>query len=439
MLQYVSTSLRDIKTQPLRCFLTVSAVALSSALLITLATIGITTRDAIISHFQQGDALSKVIVSANSSVGGGFFSSNIQETRANAEKLTDTTVSQLAALEDVKAVTPQASIVELKSFTVEGSDTSYVATVIATSDNSLSHRPLVAGNWFANNDTTPKVVLGHGYLQALGINDSASVIGKKITFTTHAGYRGAGADIPDWSADKATRESFNNQKTTLTATIVGVSSPSVNDNQLYIPLGWGHQIETVRISTPTGENTTDTLEKNGYSSIAITASSQSAVASLSQRINELGYGTITYQRQIDQLNQLSVVLWIVLGAVALISLISASLGIVNTLLMSISEQKHTIRIWRAAGASKALISRLYILQAAILSSIGALVGAVVGATCCLLINSRIETVLAAQGMETIALPRFSLPIIAASIVISIIIALIAALYPARVASRKFID
>lgn len=438
MLQYVGTSLRDIKTQPLRCFLTLSAVALSSALLVTLATIGISTRDAIISRFTQGDTLSKIIVSANSSTGGGFFSSNIQKTETSAEKLTDDVVEKIAALEGVKNIAPQASIWELKNFTFEDSP-SYVANVAATSNRSVGRTPLAAGTWFDNDDQTANVVLGYGYLRALGIKDPQSIIGKALTFTSAPGYRGAGADIPAWNADEATREAFNNQRTQLTATIVGVSTPSVNDNQIYIPLGWGHQIQTVRTSTPTGEATSDSLEKNGYTSIVVDASSQSEVASLSERINELGFGTTTYQRQIDQINQLSTVLWIILGAVALISLISASLGIVNTLLMSISEQRHTIRIWRACGASRKMISRLYILQAIILSFVGACLGAAAGVACCVLINSRIEKVLASQGLESINLPSFSIPIIVGSIVVSVAIALLAAVYPARIASRKLID
>lgn len=132
-------------------------------------------------------------------------------------------------------------------------------------------------------------------------------------------------------------------------------------------------------------------------------------------------------------------MWIILGAVALISLVSAGLGIVNTLLMSVSEQKQTIQIWRSAGASRGLISRLYLLQAALLSLIGATIGSAAGYFACKLINSRIESVLSSQGMSSLELPNVPAWILLGGIALSIGIALLAALYPARVASRKLVD
>jgi ABC-type lipoprotein release transport system permease subunit len=86
-----------------------------------------------------------------------------------------------------------------------------------------------------------------------------------------------------------------------------------------------------------------------------------------------------------------------------------------------------------------MISRIYILQAIILSVIGATVGAAVGYIVCKLINSRLESVLSAQGLNSIQLPDVPLWIIGGSIIMSVVIAVIAALYPARVAARKIID
>jgi putative ABC transport system permease protein len=401
--------------------------------------IGITTRDTVVGHFEQGDALSTIIVSANSAASGGFFNSTVQETRNDAEKLTDDVVERLNKLANVTSVTPQVTIWELANFQIEGSETSYVSNTIASSQKTLDDSSLAAGEWFDNSDKSPKIVLGNGYLRALGITDPTSIVGKQLTFTTVKGYRGIGADIPSYRASSSDRSTFEQQRTQLTATIVGVTAPSVNDNRIYIPLEWGRLVETPRVSTPTGETTTDSIAKNGYTNIVVMANSKDAVPGIASDINNLGFGAITYQKQIDQINQLSLVMWVILGSVAFISLISASLGIINTLLMSVSEQKQTIQIWRSCGASRGMISRIYILQAIILSVIGATVGAAVGYIVCKLINSRLESVLSAQGLNSIQLPDVPLWIIGGSIIMSVVIAVIAALYPARVAARKIID
>ncbi len=434
-LDYVRTAFRDIITQPVRCVLTVAAITLSSALLVTLVSIGITTREAVVGHFEQGDTLSTIMVSANSSVGGGFFGSSIQATDTSAEKLTDETVSRLEKLRGVTSATPQVSIWELRSFAFDGNPTSYVSNTIATS-NAGTAKPLAAGTWFDNADKTPNIVLGNGYLKALGIKDAQSAVGRTVAFTSVQGYRGTTAQIPAWNASSQAKATFDRSRTTIAATIVGVTRPSANDNQVYVPLEWGRAVQSPRVSTPTGETMTDSIAKNGYSNVLVTAASQDAVPGIAKDIEGLGLGAITYQKQIDQINQLSTVVWIILGSVALISLISASLGIVNTLLMSVSEQKQVIQIWRACGASKRMISRLYFIQAFIIGVVGAVAGGLIGYFACRLINARIETVLSSQGLESLQLPPPSLAVLAACMALSVLIAVTAAFYPARVAAKK---
>lgn len=438
ILDYVSTAIKDIATQPLRCLLTVSAVALSSALLVSLVSLGITTRSAIVGHFERGDAMNTIVISANSAT-SGLFSSTVQETRSSSEKITDDTVERVKKIPGVSSANPQVSIWELRNFKLKDTQASYVADVVATSDRSLQTNALAAGQWFNNDETTAKVVLGNGYLQALGFSEPQQAIGKELSFESVRGYRGLGADIPSWSANSQQRTDFDQTKTTLTATIIGVLSPSVTDTRIYVPLEWGRLVSSPRVSTPNGETKTDTIARNGYSTIVAIAESKDEVGTIAARINELGFGAITYQKQIEQINQLSTVMWMILGAIALISLIGASLGIVNTLLMSVSEQKQTIQIWRACGASRALVARLYVLQAIILSIIGASLGAAVGYLACTLINTRIESVLSAQGLTSLTLPETPLWVILGSITVSVIIAMLAAAYPARVAARKIID
>lgn len=436
LLDYLGTAFRDIFTQPLRCLLTVSAIMLSGALLVTLVSLGVTTQSAIVNHITRGNTLTNVVVSANNVISSGLFSARVQEERENTEKLTDDVVRDLATLPHVVSATPQVSMGHLRSLQLEGTGAAYLATAMATSEQSLRENSLAAGEWFDNSDTAPKVVLGNGYLRALDIDDPESVVGKQLTFTTVAGYRGIGADIPSWSADSETRSAFEKTKTKLTATVVGVTAQSSIDNRVYLPMGWGRLISSPRTSTPEGETTVDTLERNGYTNIVVTTDSKDSVASVANAITQLGFGTITYEAQIQQINQLSRVMWMILGSIALISVISASLGIINTLLMSVSEQKHTIRIWRASGASRGLISRLYILEAIILSLVGASLGAAIGSAAYRVIADRIELVLSGQGLGLLQLADVPLWIIGGSIAASVGLAILAALYPAYVAARK---
>lgn len=436
---YLGTAARDIVTQPLRCILTISAITLSGALLVTLVTLGVTTRGAIVNHITQGNTLSTIVVSANGAASGGLFSPKVQHASDSAQILSDGVVAELAALRHVTSASPQLALYQLRSLRLPGSSTPYLATAIATSGSSLRQSPLAAGTWFDNADTTAKVVVGDGYLRAVGITDPSSVIGQAVTFTTVAGYRGVGADIPLWSADSATREAFDRRTTTLTATIVGVTSPSAADNRVYLPMGWGRLVGSGRWSTPQAETVIDPLERNGYSNVVVVTDSEESVRSVSADITRLGFGAFTYEAQIAQIDQLARVMWLILGSIAVISLISASLGIINTLLMSVSEQKSTIRIWRSSGASRSLIAGLYLLQGIILSLVGATIGAGIGAAAYRVIADRIEIVLSGQGLGMLQLADAPAWIIGGSILVSVALAVLAAGYPARVASRRFVD
>lgn len=299
-LDYLSTALRDIVTQPLRCLLTVSAIALSSALLVALVSVGIMTRTSIIDHLRHGDTLSSVVVSASTAVNSGLFSADVRQSKDDSEKLTDDVVVEVAAIPHVVSAMPQLALGELRSIRFQGSDTAYVATAIATSQDSLRPGSLVAGSWFDNDDDAAKVVVGNAYLRALGITDPQSVIGQQVTFTTVVGYRGIGADIPPWSADKETKRTFARTRSELTATIVGVTAPSITDNRLYLPMGWGQLVNSPRTATPSGESVVNNLETNGYTNIVVLADSKESVASVARAVTDRGYGAITFEKQIDQ-------------------------------------------------------------------------------------------------------------------------------------------
>ena len=435
IIDYSKTVLGDIRTQPVRSGLTISAIVISSALFLALVSLGIHTRSAIVGHITSGDTLSTVIVSNSGSAGSGLFTTSVQVARSQSQKIDDSTVQTIAALPHVTQATPQAAVWQIANFHIENTSKQFVANTIATSSASQGSTQLIAGSWFDNTSREPQVVLGNSYLRALGITDPQSLINTPITFTTIKGYRGVGADIPTWNATESMRQQFATQTTTLTGRIVGITSPSARDNQLYIPLEWARQVEAVRVSTPTGETSEDIFAKNGYSTILVKANDQQQVASVAQSIENLGFGTTTYQKQIDQINQLSVVMWIVLGAVAIISLISASLGIVNTLLMALSEQKITIQIWRACGANRGLIARLYLLQAMFMGAIGGSIGALIGWFVTAQLNQRIAQVLSSQGLEAIAIPPVSATMVIGTIALATALSAIAAIVPAHKASR----
>lgn len=435
MTAFMGTAARETFRQPLRSLLAITAIAISGALLVTLASLGIESRNAILQQLSQGDGLKRLAVTTAYSASSGLFESNVQVTNSSIEKLDTATASKLASLQGVQSVSPQVSLWELQRFSLDGNPTEFVASVTALEQ--LPESSPKTGQWYDNSRAEPQVVLGNGYAKALGYSGKEQqLIGKTLNMISAKGYRGIGAAIPGIKSTSAERTAFNEQRTTIPAKIVGVSEPSFHDNQLYVPYAWAVKVKSPRSATPTGETSENLIDKQGFNIISVTANSDADVKSVADQIKAMGLGVSSAQKYIDQINQLSVVVWLVLGSVAIIALISSALGIVNTLLMTITEQARTIGIWRACGAKKTTISLIYINQAALLGIIGACIGVGIGAAIATFISSKISAALAAQGLQSMSIPSVSPFIIAASIAAITLLAILAGIYPARRAAKK---
>jgi putative ABC transport system permease protein len=110
---------------------------------------------------------------------------------------------------------------------------------------------------------------------------------------------------------------------------------------------------------------------------------------------------------------------IVMGAIASISLLVGGIGIMNIMLATVTQRKREIGIRRCIGASQADITRQFLLEALVITSIGGLLGIVLGVEMARLISDY-------AGWRTIV----SGQAIALSLLVAIVTGLIFGLYPA---------
>lgn len=437
-LDYLAISLKDLKRQPVRTFLTLMALVISSSLFLALTSLGFETRNALIKQLGSDETVSTIIVSSSKSLGSGFFDSNVQVANEQTSKLDDTTLQTLSGLPHVRSATPLMTVWEFRSFNVDGSEKKFVAKTQAIDPlHSSGLVSVAAGSNFTAGSAEPQVIVGNAYLKAIGKSSNPKdIVGKQITITTQNGYRGEGANIPSFSASKAEQEAFANSPTTLSATIVGVTKPSVSDNIIYIPLEWARKIQSPQRWSGREIVRDDLIAKNGYSSILIQADKSGSVKSLSTQIESMGYGVSSRQKQIDQINQLSLVMWFILGSMALISLVSAALGIVNTMLMTVSEQRSAIGVWRACGATRSHIVKMFLYQSAILGIVGGAIGTAIGYFASNYVNQKIAIILKSQGLESIAIQSASWRLLIGTVILTALLAIIAGIYPAFRAAKR---
>ena len=134
--------------------------------------------------------------------------------------------------------------------------------------------------------------------------------------------------------------------------------------------------------------------------------------------------TVRSQREIAEMaTATSKILTMLLGSVALVSLIVGGIGIMNIMLVSVTERTREIGIRMAVGAHGRDILLQFLIEAITLSSVGGLIGIAVGiGTARLLANT--------QGWATEIPPAA----IAASFAFSAVVGVFFGLYPARKAA-----
>ena len=113
-----------------------------------------------------------------------------------------------------------------------------------------------------------------------------------------------------------------------------------------------------------------------------------------------------------------------LGAVAAISLVVGGIGIMNIMLVSVTERTREIGVRKALGATYSVIVTQFLIEAVVISLMGGIIGIALGIGASKLIGM-------ASGMSTV----ISIPTIVMSFAFSMAIGLIFGIYPARKAAK----
>ena len=130
----------------------------------------------------------------------------------------------------------------------------------------------------------------------------------------------------------------------------------------------------------------------------------------------------------DQVGQRADTMLAVLYALLGLSLVIAVLGIVNTLVLSVSERTREIGLMRAVGLGRAQVSGEIICESVLTAVYGTVLGGGVG----VLLAGALRSVLADQGLARLVIPWSQLAVMLAS---AIVVGVLAALWPAARAVR----
>ena len=315
-------------------------------------------------------------------------------------------------------------------------DPSLVRSVAAVAPESTSYAEVIAGNesvTTAINGTTPEYMGVMNYSLASGQfisqrnashRDSVAVLGDKVATDLFGSEDPIGQKIKI----KGRRFTVIGVLEAKGGAIMGMSQ----DELVVVPITTFHtRLFTQR--TATGEDAVQSITVQVTSAEAIDAAIYDIEDVLRKRHelaadDEDDFTVISQEQIVASLQQITGVFTIFLGAIAGISLLVGGVGIMNIMLVSVTERTREIGIRKAMGAKRRDILRQFLLEAATISLAGSGIGTIGGFVVSHLV-SRISI-----GGETI--PALVSPdIVILAISVSIFIGLVSGIYPALRAAR----
>jgi ABC-type lipoprotein release transport system permease subunit len=177
-------------------------------------------------------------------------------------------------------------------------------------------------------------------------------------------------------------------------------------------------------------------EAEGYPLAVVRVSDPDVLTDVQKKLSERGFSAFSVVDQLKEIRTVFLILNSALGLLGGISLLVASFGIANTMIMSILERTREIGIMKAIGAEDREIKSIFFVEAALIG----LAGGVLGSLAAWLIDAvanrlAYRFVLQPRGVAYVSF--FALPayLWLGAILFAVLVAVAAALYPAARAAR----
>lgn len=101
------------------------------------------------------------------------------------------------------------------------------------------------------------------------------------------------------------------------------------------------------------------------------------------------YRVTAMSEMLDSLNDQIAMMSAMLGGIAGISLLVAGVGVMNIMLVSVTERTREIGIRKSLGADKGTIMRQFVIEAAVTSSLGGVIGIIIGCAATTLVGKAV--------------------------------------------------
>lgn len=465
-------ALRNLRQAKLRAGLTTMGVIVGVAVIVTMVSFGLGLQRNMLARFKALDLFNEIQVFGRSlsNIASARFREDGEggrgpNTRQRVDKtptriLDDAAIAEISAIPGVAYVEPSVSfVVYVRS---NGQVLSQFAGGANVPNSSTRFQQFAAGSMISS-PTADEAVVTERFIRAFGYQKPEDAIGKTVEFLEPPSENKKDEEEPPPNffgipLDEETPDESNASSLVgHTFRIAGVLSTEIKDGAgqgglrgmmpgaaIYIPIKMARDW-TIEHRSPMSEVALELARQSGalgdvgdegYDAAVVRVTDPVVLTQVRQRLNELGFGSFSIVDQLDQIRTVFLIIDSVLGLLGGISLLVASFGIANTMIMSILERTREIGIMKAIGAEDREIKLIFFVEAAVIGLTGGVIGTLLAWGVDGLANRlAYRFVLKPQGASFVDF--FSLPpyLSIGAILFALLVSILAALYPAARAAR----
>ena len=427
----VSLAFRNLRQAKLRTVLTVLGVSIGIASLSGMVSLGVGLQDQFVGRFIRSGLFDSINVLPGQVRLGGLMGGRGRGGQLNPpaspdtppRTLDDAALTELAKLEHVSEVYPIVRVPMQVKFG-EVTEFTNATGVPMSSQGQASFQAIAHGSFFAN-ETDASCMLSLDMATRLVKEKPEQLVGKDVSLS----YASLDAAMQVERVEKACRVVGIVERETGPMAMAGSLVSG-----LMIPLARAREMNTAMV------NTQRALMRNRgnegmFQSAVVKVTRPQHTQDVQERIKKLGFTAFSLNDALQGAKRAFLILDLILGLIGSIALAVASLGIMNTMVMSILERTREIGIMKAIGGSDGDVRRIFLIEASVIGFLGGVFGVGLGWIVGRIINFGANQYIVSQGGTPGSLFSVPLWLVAAAIGFSIFVSLAAGLYPARRAAR----
>lgn len=326
-----SLSTRMFRTRPTRTWLTILGISVGTAAVLFLVSLGYGLQNIVLQKIVFNQALLSLAVAPGTDL----------------IIMDDSTLEKISKIPGVENVAPMAMFTGQMSL----GDINGTAEIRGVDPNYFGYAGLstLAGSLYASGDRG-KAVVSEAILKLFGIAIKEDIIGKEVKIKIFQQKTSAEGQQTVEIIDLP--ENF----------VIGGVIEDGQDSYVYIPL----------------EQLKDSVKIEKYEQARVKAVTNKDLQPVKDEVIAMGYQTQSLSETVEQANKIFNVVQIVLGLFGAVALVVSSIGMFNTMTVTLLERTNEIGIMRTLGASKGNLRNLFLSEAIVIGFLGGIVGVLIG-------------------------------------------------------------